>query len=216
MLRAIIAREMTLAFWHGGGVWATLAFFIITVTLFPFALGPEKEVLHDVAVGVIWIAMLLSAMMALPQLFQRDYEDGTLEQLLLQPAMHEKLACAKMLSHWIITCLPLIMAAPVLGYMLHLQGEEIGRLVLSLMAGSPAISAIGVLGTAITLGSKRIGTMLAVLILPLYIPVLIFGVGSVDLEGIRAFFLPLGISFLMTPISIFISAAALRIAVAER
>ncbi|HJN26264.1 MAG TPA: heme exporter protein CcmB, partial [Rhodospirillales bacterium] len=155
-------------------------FFVLAVILFPFGVGPEPNILARIAAGVIWVAALLASMLSLERLFQTDYEDGSLELLTLSPIALEVIVLAKITAHWLTTGLPLIVAAPLLAVLLNMNTEGFPMLIVALLLGTPSLSLIGAVGAALILGSRRGGVLLALLILPLYIPVLIFGVSAVD------------------------------------
>ncbi len=180
----VVGRELRLAFRHGLDSLMALVFFVLAVILFPFGVGPEADLLARIAGGVIWVAALLAALLALDRLFQADYEDGTLELLALGPAPLFIIALAKIAAHWLITGAPLLIAAPVLALILHLDARAYGALLASLALGTPVLSLIGGVGAALVLGTRRAGVLLALLVLPLYIPVLIFGVAAVDAAGL--------------------------------
>tara|TARA_B100000676_G_scaffold297643_1_gene339569 strand:+ start:5351 stop:5950 length:600 start_codon:yes stop_codon:yes gene_type:complete len=157
-----------------------VAFFVLTVTLFPLGVGPEASVLRRIAPGVIWVSALLAAMLSLDRLFQVDFEDGSLDQLALAPLPLELVAAAKCLAHWLSTGLPLLVISPLLGILLNLSVEAYGTLLLAMAIGTPSLSLVGAIGAALTVGIRRGGVLLSLLVLPLYIPVLIFGVGAID------------------------------------
>jgi heme exporter protein B len=156
-----------------------LLFFVIVVTLFPMGISPETKILEAIAPGIIWVAALLAAMLSLDTLFRSDFEDGALEQILLSPHPAAVLVLAKVLAHWLVTGLPLILVAPLLGVLLALPGEAMWVLVATLALGTPVLSLVGAIGTALTVGLRRGGVLLSLLVLPLYIPVLIFGANAV-------------------------------------
>lgn len=178
--RAILARDLRLALRQGMDSVMVLAFFVIAVVLFPLGVGPEPNILARMAPGVIWVAALLSVLLSLDRLFQADFEDGSLEQMALGPAPLEVVVLAKVLAHWLVTGLPLIIAAPILAILLNMPTDGFGLLVLALLLGTPVLNLIGALGAALVLGARRGGVLLALLILPLFIPVLIFGVGGIE------------------------------------
>ena len=159
-----------------------VAFFVLTVTLFPFGVGPEAELLQRIAPGIIWVTALLAALLSLDKLFQGDYEDGSLEALALLPLPLEAQVLAKCVAHWLVTGLPLIVVAPLLGLVLDLDQAGYPALVMGMALGTPILSLIGAIGAALTLGARRGGVLLSLLVLPLYIPVLIFGVAAVEAE----------------------------------
>ena len=176
----IIRRDLTLALRRRSDLFTTLFFFIIVVSLFPLGIGPEPETLRLIAPGIVWVAALLASMLALEQLFSVDYIDGTLEQILLTPQPLSLIVFGKVLAHWLVTGLPLVVMAPVLGVQYNLDTNALGVLVFSLLLGTPTLSAIGAIGAALTLGLRGGGVLVSLLVLPLYIPVLIFGAGSVE------------------------------------
>lgn len=177
---SVAGRDLRLAQRHGLDSLLVVAFFVIAVVLFPFGVGPEPNILARIAAGIIWVAALLAAMLSLERLFQADYEDGSLELLVLSPVPLEVAVLAKVLAHWLTTGLPLILAAPVLAVILNMGAAGFGVLLLALLLGTPTLSLVGTVGAALILGSRRGGVLLSLLVLPLYIPVLIFGVGAVD------------------------------------
>ena len=176
---ALFRRDLTLAFRHRAEMANPLLFFVIVVTLFPMGITPETRILETIAPGVIWVAALLAAMLSLDTLFRSDFEDGALEQILLSPHPAAVLVLAKVLAHWLVTGLPLILAAPLLGVLLALPGDAMWVLVATLALGTPVLSLVGAIGTALTVGLRRGGVLLSLLVLPLYIPVLIFGSNAV-------------------------------------
>lgn len=176
----IVTRDVRLALRQGGATMLVVVFFVLTVTLFPLGVGPEASVLRRIAPGVIWVSALLAAMLSLDRLFQVDFEDGSLDQLALAPLPLELVAAAKCLAHWLSTGLPLLVISPLLGILLNLSGEAYGTLLLAMAIGTPSLSLVGAIGAALTVGIRRGGVLLSLLVLPLYIPVLIFGVGAID------------------------------------
>ena len=177
---AILKRDLHLATRQGMDNMMVVMFFVIAVVLFPFGVGPEPNILARIAAGVIWVAALLASMLSLERLFQTDFEDGSLELLSLSPITLEVAVLAKVAAHWLTTGLPLIIAAPLLAVLLNVNTEGFPMLILALLLGTPSLSLIGAVGAALILGSRRGGVLLALLILPLYIPVLIFGVSAID------------------------------------
>lgn len=177
---ALIHRDLVLAWRIGGGGGMAVAFFLLIVTLVPLGLGPELPLLARVAPGMVWIGALLATLLALDRLFQADWEDGNLDLLALGPLPMEAVVLGKSLAHWLTTGLPLVVAAPVLGLMLGLPGHALWALVAALALGTPSLSLIGAVGAALTAGVRRGGLLLSLLVLPLYIPVLVFGVGAVQ------------------------------------
>ncbi len=178
-MRALLIRDLRLAFRAGGGFGLALAFFLIVVTLVPFGVGAETAALSRIAGGVLWVAALLACLLSLDRLFHTDFEDGSLDLLAVAPMPMEGVVAAKALAHWLVTGLPLTLAAPVLGILLNLPAEAYGWLVASLALGTPALSMIGAFGAALTVGLKRGGLLLSLLVLPLYVPTLIFGAEAV-------------------------------------
>ncbi len=176
----IVVRDVRLAFGQGGATVLAVVFFLLTVTLFPLGIGPETGVLRRIAPGVIWVAALLAAMLSLDRLFQADLEDGSLDQLALVPLPLELVAAAKCLAHWISTGLPMLAVSPLLGVLLGLNGEAYGGLLLAMAAGTPSLSLMGGIGAALTVSVRRGGVLLSLLVLPLCVPVLVFGTGAVD------------------------------------
>ena len=176
---AIVRRDLHLAMRRRADVLGTLFFFIIVVSLFPLGIGPEKALLRAVAPGVLWVAALLATMLSLNRLFASDYADGTLEQLMLAPQPLALTTFAKIIALWITTGLPLVILAPILGLQFDLPGDALWTMTLALLLGTPILAALGAIGAGLTLGLRG-GVLLALLVLPLYIPVLIFGAGAVD------------------------------------
>jgi len=186
--RRLVQRDLRLALRQGGDAAMVVAFFVLTVVLFPFGVGPEPQLLSRIAPGILWVTALLAALLSLERLFQADYEDGSLEALSLMPLPLEAQVLAKCLAHWLVTGLPLSLTAPVLGLLLQLDAAGYPVLVLGLLLGTPSLSLIGAVGAALSLGARRGGVLLSLLVLPLYIPVLIFGVLAVEqtIDGLAA------------------------------
>lgn len=180
----ILKRDLTLAMRRRTDVLTTLFFFVIVVSLFPLGVGTEHKVLAILGPGVVWVAALLASMLALERLFAADYEDGTLEQMLLTAQPLSLLVLAKIAAHWLLTGLPLVLIAPLVGMQYHLSDTAIGIMMLSLLLGTPVLSLIGAIGAALTLGLRGGGILLSLLILPLYIPVLVYGSGAVQVSSI--------------------------------
>ncbi|HEY0833969.1 MAG TPA: heme exporter protein CcmB [Azospirillum sp.] len=176
----LVGRDLRLALRQGSDATIAVMFFVLCVVLFPFGVGPEPNILARIAAGVIWVAALLASLLSLERLFQTDYEDGSLELLALSALPMEAVVLAKTLAHWLVTGVPLIVAAPILAVLLNMEPAGFGVLVLTLAVGTPLLSLIGAIGAALTLGARRGGVLLSLLILPLYIPVLIFGAGAID------------------------------------
>jgi len=179
-LRLIIHRDLLLALRRRADIANTLVFFVIVTSLFPFGVGPEANLLRAVGPGVLWVAALLASMLALSRMFAADYADGTLEQLLLAPEPLAVLVAGKIFAHWLVTGLPLVLIAPLLALQFGMPVDAMITLVASLLLGTPALSLIGAIGAALTLGVRGSGVLTALLVLPLYIPVLILGAGAVD------------------------------------
>lgn len=176
----VVRRDLLLAMRNRSDILTTVFFFIIAISLFPLGVGPELNTLREIAPGVFWVAALLASMLALERLFAIDYADGTLEQMLLTPQPATILVLAKVLAHWLITGVPLVLLSPLLGLQYDLSSEAIQVLMLTLFLGTPSLSLIGAIGAALTLGLRGGGVLVSLLVLPLYIPVLIFGAGAVE------------------------------------
>ena len=177
---SLLRRELSLALRQATDSLMVLVFFVVVVILFPLAVGPEQKILARISGGVIWVAALLAAMLSMDRLFQKDYEDGSLDLLVLSPVQTEILVLAKALAHWLTTGLPLIIVSPLLGVFLYMHTNGFWVMILSLLLGTPVLSLIGSIGAALALGARRSGVLLSLLILPLFIPVLVFGVSAVD------------------------------------
>lgn len=195
-LGAVLRREIRLALRQSSDSAMVIAFFVIAVVLFPFGVGPEPNMLARIGPGVIWVAALLAAMLSMDRMFQADYDDGSLELLVIAPVQLEFIVGVKMIVHWLTTGLPLIIATPLLAVMMNVGIEAWPALMLSLLLGTPVLSLLGAVGAGLVLGARRGGVLLALLVLPLVIPVLIFGVGAVDAavyqDGAKANFLLMG------------------------
>lgn len=178
-MKALLLRDLRLAVRAGGGFGLGLAFFLIVVVLVPFGVGPERAVLTRIAPGILWVAALLAALLSLDRIFALDHEDGSLALLATAPLPLEGVALVKALAHWITTGLPLTIVAPGLGFFLNMAPEAYGYLLMSLALGTPALSMIGSFGAALTVGLRRGGLLLSLLVLPLYVPTLIFGAEAV-------------------------------------
>lgn len=212
----LLRRDLLLAFRARGEIVNPLIFFALIVVLFPLATSPEPGVLRLLGPGIIWVAALLSTMLSLDQLFQSDYDDGSLEQLILSPHPLALLALTKIFSYWLITGLPLVLIGPVLGIMLNLPSDALLTLALSLLFGTPVLSAIGAIGAALTVSLRRGGVLLSLLILPLYVPVLVFAASGVEaaVVGLPArgqLYLLAGFMLLSLTLAPLAIAAALRI-----
>ena len=186
MFRWIVARDLTLAWRRRADVLSTLFFFVIVVSLFPLGIGPEMQLLRSIAPGVVWVAALLASMLSLNRVFANDYQDGTLEQMLLTPQPLYLVVLGKVFAQWLVAEVPLVLIAPLLGVQFDLAPNALFILFVSLLMGTPVLSLIGSIGAALTLGLRGGGVLIALLILPLYIPVLIFGAGAVDASIIGA------------------------------
>lgn len=176
----ILKRDLKLALRRRSEVFTVLFFFVIVVSLFPLGVGFDEKMLQNIAPGVAWIAALLASMLALERLFSSDYADGTLEQMLLAPQPLAILVLAKMTAHWLLTGLPLVLVAPVVGVLYHLESETVGTMMFMLLLGTPVLSMVGAIGAALTLGLRGGGVLISLLILPLYIPVLVYGAGAIS------------------------------------
>lgn len=183
VLVAMLRREVSLALRQKGEVLTPLVFFVVIASLFPLGVGPESALLLRMAPGVLWVSALLAAMLSLQRLFATDYADGSLEQMALTSTPLGLLVVAKTLSHFLLSGLPLVLMAPLLGLQFGLDARGLGILMLSLLLGTPTLSLIGSIGAALTLGVRGAGVLLSLLILPLYIPVLIFGAGAVEADA---------------------------------
>lgn len=183
IFRVVLRRDLILAYRRRSDVLTTLFFFIIVVSLFPFGVGPETNQLRMMAPGILWVAALLASMLSLGRLFSFDYLDGTLEQMLLGAAPLGLLVLAKVLAHWLVSGLPIVFMAPILGVMFDLPAEQLLVLTVSLLCGTPVLSLIGAVGAALTLGLRGGGVLVSLLVLPLYVPVLIFGAGAVGAQA---------------------------------
>lgn len=216
----VVRRDLKSSFRQRQDLLNPLLFFFMVVTLFPLGVSPEVSFLQRSGSGILWVAALLATLLSLDHLFRHDFDDGTLEQMVLQPQPLFLLVLAKTLAHWLVTGLPLILLAPVLGIMLHLEGNSIAVLCLTLLIGTPVLSLIGAIGAALTLGLRAGGVLLSLLIIPLYIPVLIFGTGTVaaaaDGTPVGGY-LALMAAFLVLAITLapFAAAAALRISLSN-
>lgn len=182
-LNCIIRRDLLLAFRRRSDVLTTLFFFVIVATLFPLGVGPEPALLRTMAPGILWVAALLASMLALGRLFALDYADGTLEQMLLSAEPLTVIVIGKVIAHWLVSGLPLVLLAPLLAVQFDLPRESIAVLFFSLLIGTPVLSLLGSIGAALTLGVRGGGVLVSLLVLPLYIPVLIFGAGAVGAEA---------------------------------
>ncbi len=180
---AIFRRDLILAFRRRAEIANPLFFFVLIVTLFPLGIGAQPKLLQAMAPGIIWVSALLAAMLSLDGLFRSDFDDGSLEQLMLSSHPVSVLVLGKILAHWLVTGVPLLLMAPLLGLFLGLPERAIGTLLLTLLLGTPVLSLIGAIGVALTVGLRRGGMILSLLVLPLYIPVLIFASNAVDMAS---------------------------------
>ncbi|MGE0119512.1 MAG: heme exporter protein CcmB [Dongiaceae bacterium] len=215
---ALVARDLRLALRQGSDAALVLIFYLLAVLLFPFGVGPEPNILARIAAGVLWVTALLAALLSLERLFAAEQEDGSLDQLALLPLPLSLVVLAKVLAHWLLAGLPLTLLAPLLAVALGMDPAAYPVLVAALALGTPTLSLIGALGAALALGARRAGALLALIVLPLYIPVLIFGVAAVDaaLAGLAAgpHLAILGALLLAAlPLCPWVAAAALRQAI---
>ena len=212
----LLRRDLLLAMRRRSELANPMLFFVMVIVLFPLGVGAEPKLLEQMSSGVVWVAALLAALLTLDSIFRSDFEDGTLEQILIGAHPVPMLVLAKVIAHWLVTGLPLLLVAPVLATFLGMNPEAIGVLMLSLLLGTPVLSLIGSIGVALTVGLRRGGVILSLLVLPLYVPVLIFGAAAVDAAAsgmpvtgqiyIMAAFLVLAVT--LAPLA---AAAALRI-----
>ncbi|KZY50872.1 heme exporter protein CcmB [Sulfitobacter sp. KE29] len=214
-MKALLLRDLRLALRAGGGFGLGLAFFLIVTMLVPFSVGPEATLLRAIAPGVLWLGALLACLLSLDRLLALDLEDGSLELLLTAPLPLEGALAVKALAHWLTTGLPLVLAAPFLGVMLQLAAPGHLWLLVSLALGTPALSVIGMFGAALTVGIKRGGLLLSLLVLPLYIPTLIFGAevarrGAAGLEATTPLLMLAGLTLAVVALMPFAAAAVLR------
>jgi heme exporter protein B len=214
-MRALLIRDIRLAFRTGGGAMLAAMFFLTVSAMVPLGVGAELPVLARIAGGVLWVAAVLSALLSLDRLFQADFEDGNLDLLALAPLSMEAVVVAKMTAHWLTTGLPLTLLSPLLGLLFNLPAEGYGALVGSLLLGTPAVSAIGTIGAALTLSLRRGGLILSLIVLPLLTPAVIFGAGTVLAAvqdgGTAAFLFLAAFSVAAVLLSPFAAAAAVRI-----
>lgn len=179
-IMAIIRRDLSLVMRQGSDAFVVLIFFIVTVTLFPLGVSPDPLILQNLASGIVWVGALLAAMLSLDRLFQTDYDDGSLELLVLSPYPLEIVVLCKCFVHWLTTGLPIMVISPVLAFMLNIKTGAFLYLITSMALGTPIISLLGAVGAALVLGSRRSGVLIALLIIPLTIPILLFGVGAIQ------------------------------------
>lgn len=217
---SLLKRDLLIAYRNRSEIMNPLMFFVLVTLLFPLGIGPSSNLLQTISPGVLWVAALLSALLSLDTLFRSDFDDGTLEQMVLSPQPLAIMVTARVLAHWVMSAVPLLLLSPVLATSLNMPGNGIIVLMITLLLGTPILSFIGAIGSALTVGLKRSGMLLALLVLPLYIPVLIFGAGAVDSASaglpvtgqiyILAAFLVLSLT--LAPIAI---AAALKMSVSQ-
>lgn len=180
IFRHLAMRDLRLALRQGTDIAMVVSFFVITVTLFPLGVGPEPNILARISAGVLWVTALLAVMLSLERMFQSDYEDGSVDLLLLTPAPLELVVLAKITAHWLLTGFPLILTAPVLAALMNMPADGYPALMATMALATPTLSLVGAVGAALTLGARRGGVLISLLVLPLYIPVLIFAVAAVD------------------------------------
>ena len=207
VISILVKRDLLLALKKGSGTGNIISFFFISAILFAFGIGSEPEKLKSIGVGTIWVCALLSSMIAIPKIFEEDYEDGSLAQIFLQGHLTEIIILSKIISHWLTSCLPLILITPFISMLFNIE-DKIPSIMLSLTIGTPILCAIGTMGAALTLGVKNVGNLIGVIILPLYIPTLIFGVSS-------NIAILLAILLLMLPVGIIATGAAVKAALGE-
>ena len=213
---ALLQRDLILAVRAGGGFGLGMAFFLIVVILVPLGIGPDMEILSKVSVGILWVGALLACVLSLDRIFSLDYDDGTLELLLTSPIPLEAVVTVKSFSHWITTGLPLVVISPILGLLLGLQVSDLKWVFISLLLGTPALSVIGAFGAALTVGIRRGGLLLSLLVLPLYVPTLIFGAnvaskGLADISNNSALLILTAVTLAAFSILPFASALVLKI-----
>lgn len=184
----VVRRELRLALKQGADATMAVMFFVLAVVLFPLGVGPEPNMLAAISAGVLWVTALLAAVLSLERLFLADYEDGSLDLLALAPLPLEMVVLAKCLAHWLASGLPFMLAAPILGLLLNLPAEGYPTLILAMALGTPSLSLVGAVGAALSLGARRGGVLVSLLVLPPYVPILIFGVSAVDaaVQGLSA------------------------------
>lgn len=215
---ALLGRDIRLAWREGGAIGVALGFYLVVVAITPFGLGPDLNLLARVAPGMLWVALLLAALLSADRIFHNDYEDGTLDILATGPLHLPLVAAVKSLAHWVTTGVPLALLAPLLGLLLNLPLDVMPLLVLAMLAGTPAISFVAGIGASLTLGLRRSGLLLGLLVLPLYVPVLIFGVSTVSAATVGPgspwppFFMLCALSLISIVLAPIAAAAALRTA----
>jgi heme exporter protein B len=213
----LVSRDLKLAVREGGAIGTALGFFLLVVSLMPLGLGPDLNLLARIAPGILWIAMLLAALLSLGRIFESDHDDGALDVMATAPLPLELVAAAKATAHWLTTGIPLALLAPVLGILLNLDLSAYPALVATMLAGTPAVSFIGSIGAALTLKARKGGLLLALVVLPLYIPTLIFGISAVSEATLKtgafesSFLILIAISLASLVLAPIAAAAALRI-----
>lgn len=216
VFRHLLVRDLRLAFRSRHELANPLIFFVLVVSLFPLAVTPKPDLLREMAPGVIWVAALLATLLSLDGLFKQDYDDGSLDQLMLSPNPLMLLVFAKVFAHWLLTGLPLVLVSPLLGLFMHLPSEALPALMLTLLLGTPVLSLVGAIGVSLTVAVNRGGVLLSLIVLPLYIPILIFGANAIDVasDGLsirgQLFFLGAVLVFAIS-LAPLATAAALRI-----
>jgi len=213
----LLRRDVTLGLRDGAATGTALGFYLVVVSLMPLGLGPDLKLLSRIAPGMLWLGLLLAALLSLPRLFEVDAEDGSLDALSLGPLPLELVCLAKAIAHWLTTCMPLVLTAPVLGLLLNLDIAAYPALAATLLAGTPAVSLLGAAGAALTLKAKRGGVLIALLVLPFYIPTLIFGISALSAvvtppgSFLSPFLIVAAISLVAVVIGPVAAAAALRV-----
>ncbi len=205
--RALVARDLKLATAQGAGGLQVVVFFAVVVTLIPFGLGPDVALLQRIAPGLLWVALILASLLTFDRLFQADFEDGSLDGLVCGPLSMEGVVLAKACAHWLTNALPLIVATPVLALLLNMDMGVLGFLILTLLVGTPGLTLIGALGAGLSVGVRRAGILIALLVMPLYVPVLIFAIGAIE-QAQRNLDAGGGLN-LMEPNALFLAAASL-------
>jgi heme exporter protein B len=183
LILALIRRDLSLSIRQGGGVGTALGFFLTVMVLLPIGLGPDQALLGKIAPGALWISLLLSVLLSADRIYQQDYDDGSLDIMTMSPVPFELVALAKAVAHWLSTSLPLAIAAPILGFLVNLDPRAIWPLALAMMIGSIALSLLASIGAAVTVGLRRGGLLVSLLVLPLYVPILIFGLSASQAPG---------------------------------
>lgn len=212
---SLVRRDLRLALSSGAEAWVAVMFFIVVVSLFPLGVGPGPQLLARMAAGVIWVAALLAALLSIDRLFREDFEDGSLDRLAMLPLSLEALALAKAVAHWLVTGLPLLLVAPLMAVLMGLPSEGFTMLYATLLLGTPALSLTGSIGAALTLGARRGGALIALLTLPLFVPLLVFAVSAIEmsisgLDPTPSLALLGALSILSLTLSPFAAALALR------